>query len=101
MPLLQLTSTQTANQQFIDLRQRAAAVGQLDRFAATHNEILATLRDLDQALAKGERLYHTRKQGGEVRHWVHEFISVTYVVFPKELVGWITKYLPVPASWPE
>lgn len=101
MPLLKLAATQTANRQFLELRERAVAVGQLERFSTAHNEILASLRDLDQALEKGERLYHTRKPGGEVRQWVYQFISVTYVVFPNERVGWITKYVPVPASWPE
>ena len=101
MPLLKLAATQTANRQFLELRQRAVAVGQLEQFSAAHNEILACLRDLDQALESGERLYHTRKPGGEVRQWLYQFISVTYVVFPKELVAWITKYLPVPSSWPE
>jgi hypothetical protein len=32
---------------------------------------------------------------------IHEFISVTYTVFAEKQVGWVTKYLPVPSSWPE
>ena len=101
MPSLTLTSTQTANQQYRELRQRAVAVGQLDQFNTIHTEILGDLCNLDKAIERGERLYLTRKPGGEVRQWVHRFISVTYVVFPNELTGWIIKYASVPSSWPE
>jgi hypothetical protein len=101
MPVLKILWTRLSEPQFDDLRQRAtAAAGKLDEFAKVHNEIVTALRDPEQALEKGEPLYKTRKPGGEVRQWLHKFISVSYVIFRDEQVGWIIKYQAVPASWP-
>jgi hypothetical protein len=97
---MKLVWTGASRLQFDKLRQQAAATNKLDEFIKVHNEIVMSLRDIDQAIEKGEPLYHTRKSGGEVRQWVHEFISVSYAVFRDERVAWITKYQPVPASWP-
>jgi hypothetical protein len=101
MPSLKMVWTHLSKRQFDDVHQRAKDTGHLLEFNRTHNEIVAILRDLDRATEKGDPLYHTKKPGGMVRHFLHEFISVTYVVFADERVGWVTNYVPVPASWPE
>jgi hypothetical protein len=101
MSALKMSWTLVSKQQFDEFRRRASDTGKLDEFVKAHNEIAAVLRDLDMALEKGEPLYNTRRPGGEVRQWVHQFISISYVVFRKEQVGWIVKYAPVPESWPE
>jgi hypothetical protein len=101
VPALKLFWTRLSQEQFDRLHTRAIDTGRLDEFVRTHNESVVALRDLDTALDKGEPLYHTRKPGGEVRQWCHHFISVSYVVFRQEQVGWIVKYLPVPESWPD
>jgi hypothetical protein len=101
MPAVKLLWTRSSKLQFEALRQRADAAGKLTELSQAHNEMVAILRDLDQALEKGEALYNTRKPGGVVRQWIHNFISVTYVVFRIEQVAWIMKYQPIPASWPE
>lgn len=87
--------------QFEELRKRAMDKGRRDEFIQVHNEIVIALHDLVQAFEKGELLFRTRKAGGEVRHWVHKFISVCYVAFRREQVGLILNYQPVPSSWPE
>lgn len=101
MPALKMLWANPAKKQFDELHQRAAASGRLAEFLAVHNEIVFLLSDLDRAIEKGDPLYNTKKPGGVVRHFFHRFISVTYYLYPDERVGWITKYLPVPASWPE
>jgi hypothetical protein len=101
MPAVKLLWTRSSKLQFDALRQRAVAAGKITELSQAHNEMVTILRDLDQALEKGEALYYTRRPGGVVRLWIHNFISVTYVVFRIEQVAWITKYQPVPASWPE
>jgi hypothetical protein len=101
MAALRLEWTPSAKAEFEALRQRARDTGEAERFKQIHNEIVLALRDLDQALERGEREYSTRRPGGEVRHWVHHFLSVYYVVFREEQVGWIMKYQCVPESWPE
>jgi hypothetical protein len=100
MPAMIISWTVVSKPQFDTLKLRAIETGNLARFIAVHNTILSTLRDLDQALEKGEPVYHTKRPGGVVRHWMHDFISVNYVVFPSERVGWILGYKPVPESWP-
>src|SRR5947209_4360550 len=101
MPALKMLWANPAKQQFEKLHQRAADSGHLAEFAAVHNEIVAILRDLDQALERSDPLYNTRKPGGVVRHLLHGFISVTFCLYPADQVGWVTKYLPVSANWPE
>jgi hypothetical protein len=92
--------TKSSKAQFEELKQRSRDADHYEQFRQAHNEITTALRDLDQALEKGEAQYSTRRPGGEVRHWIHRFISVTYVVFRAEQVGWILSYQLVPASWP-
>jgi hypothetical protein len=101
MPALKVVWTYLSKPQFDDLRQKATQAGRLTDFIRVHNEIVAALHDLDQALEKGECEYHTRKPGGDVRKWVHQFIAVSYVVFPNEQVAWVLRYQPVPSSWPD
>jgi plasmid stabilization system protein ParE len=101
MAALRMEWTRAAKTQFEELKQRARETGNYERFRQAHNEIAAALRELEQALEKGEVQYNTRRPGGEVRHWIHRFISVRYVVFRAEQVGWILAYQSVPASWPE
>jgi hypothetical protein len=101
MSTLKIVWTSLSKRQFDELRQRAANTNHTDEFVKAHNTIVAILRDLDRALEMGDPLYHTHKGGGVVRHFLHQFISVTYTVFADERVGWVIKYLPVPASWPE
>jgi hypothetical protein len=100
MSALRISWTSLSKKQFDDLHQRAISTGKLAAFTKAHNEIVTALRDSDSALAQGEPLYNTRQLGGEVRLWVHAFVSITYVVYPKEGVGWIVKYSAVPESWP-
>ena len=101
MPTLKILWTHLSNRQFDELRQRAADTNHLDEFIKAHNEIVTILRDLDQATKKGDPLYKMKKPGGVVRHFLHEFVSVTYTVLADEGVGWVIKYVPVPACWPE
>lgn len=101
MPNLKLLWTRLSEPQFADLRRRATETGHVEEFIRIHNEIVVSLRDLDRALECGEPLYDTRTPGGEVRQWIHEFISVVYLVFRKEQVAWILRYQAVPASWPD
>lgn len=101
MPALKLEWTPLSRSQFEKIRQRAIDTGRYADFAAAHNEIIATLSDLDSASEMGEPLYNTRKVGGEVRHWVKRFIAVSYALFREERVGWIVKYVTIPESWPE
>ena len=91
---------QQSKAQFEELRTRAMNAGQAETFRRLHNEIATALRDLHQALEKGEVMYKPRRPGGEVRHWVLENISVWYVVFPREQIGWILEYATTPHSWP-
>jgi len=100
MATLRVEWTTSSKAQFDELRKRAIGNEQYDQFRQTHNEIAVALNDMTQACEKGELLYKTRMPGGEVRLWVHGFISVCYVVFRAEQVGWILKYSSVPASWP-
>jgi hypothetical protein len=93
--------TLASKAQFDGMRKRALDVGEQDQFKEAHNEIVVALRDLAQAAEKGELLYNTRRRGGEVRHWINCFISVCYVIFREEQVGWILAYKFVPGSWPE
>ena len=101
MPPFRMEWTRSSKSQFEALQERAIQAGRHEQFRQAHNEIVAALRDLSQALEKGELLYHTRRPGGEVRHWIHQFISVRYVVFREEQVGWIVAYQSVPESWPD
>jgi hypothetical protein len=101
MASLRMEWTATSKAQFDELRTRATSKGEYGQFAEAHNQIAVALRDPDQALEKGELLYKTRRPGGEVRHWVHRFISVCYVVFRAEQVGWILSIKSVPESWPD
>lgn len=101
MPSVKFTWTPSAKSQFEELRKRASDAGKHQQFVRVHNEIVTALRDLKMALEKGELLFATRKAGGEVRHWVHQFISVCYAVFRDEPAGWILKYRSVPDSWPD
>jgi plasmid stabilization system protein ParE len=101
MATLIIEWTRASKSQFDELRQRAIDTGNYEQFKQTHNEIVVALRDLAQAREKGELLYKTRRPGGEVRHWIHQFISVSYVVFGEEEVGWILAYRSVPESWPD
>jgi len=101
MSTLKTAWTRSSKQQFDQLRQRAAEAKRLGEFIDAHNEIAAILRDVDRAVEKGEPLYNTQKPGGVVRHFLHDFVSVTYAIFAAQGVGWIIAYLPVPSSWPE
>jgi hypothetical protein len=101
MASLKMEWTLASKAQFEELRQRAAGAGKKEQFNRVHNEIVFALQELTQALEKGELLYNTRRAGGEVRHWIHRFISVCYAVFRHEQVGWVVAYKSVPASWPE
>jgi hypothetical protein len=101
MPSLKIVWTHLSKRQFDDLRQRAKDTNHSLEFIKTHNEVVAILRDLDRATEKGDPLYHTKKPGGMVHHFLHEFISVTYAVFAAEQIGWVTNYVSVPATWPE
>lgn len=92
--------TPVARAEFDSLKRRAMEAGVFEQFRLAHNEIALTLKDLDQALLKGEPLFHTRKPGGVARHWVCQVISVWYVVFRDEQMGWIIHYKPVPETWP-
>src|SRR6516164_2630148 len=98
MSALKVLWTPLSKQQFDEFHRRAIDAGKEYEFVLAHNEIVAALRNLDSALEKGELLYHTRIPGGEVRQWVHQFISISYVVYRPEQVGWILKYLPLPES---
>lgn len=93
--------TRPAELRFEELRSRAIDTGNLPQFIHAHNELVARLRDPHQAATMGEPLYRTRLPGGEVRHWIHRFIAVTYAVFPGEQVVWIVRYQSVPESWPD
>lgn len=86
--------------QFEKCAQRAEDHGEFDQFKRTHNDIALALAGLDSSLAKGEVLYRTRRPGGEIHHWVHQFISVWYVIFRQEQLGWITRYQFFPETWP-
>jgi hypothetical protein len=101
MPAVKMHWADPAKKQFDALRQRAADTGHLAEFIAVHNEIIEILSDLERATAKGDPLYNTKKPGGVVRHFLQGFISVTYYIFADELVGWITKYVPIPVTWPD
>jgi hypothetical protein len=101
MPLLKLVWTHSSKLQFEELRQKAESVGRGGEFTITFNEIAAALKQVELALEKGEPLYHTRKSGGVVRQWVHRFICITYVVFPDDALGWVTKFQSVPSTWPD
>jgi hypothetical protein len=100
MATLRLEWTNSSKAQFEELKRRAIEHEQYDHFRQTHNEIVITLKEMTQACEKGELLYKTRMPGGEVRHWVHGFVSVCYVVFRTEQVSWILQYRSVPESWP-
>ncbi len=100
MSLLKMAWTPRSEAQFGEFRIRATKAGKYDEFRLTHNDIVRALRDLDQAQEKGERLFRTKKQGGEVRHWVYKHVSICYTIFPQLRVGWIVSYQPTPASWP-
>ncbi|MCI0739064.1 MAG: hypothetical protein L0Y72_08470 [Gemmataceae bacterium] len=101
MPAVKVHWTRLSKPQFDDLRKRAEESERLAEFSRAHNEIVLALRDLDQAMTKGEPAYRTRKSGGEVRKWVHRFIAVSYAVFPEDQVAWVLKYQPVSSSWPD
>ena len=101
MDIIKLAWMPPAKIAFERLAKRARDAGRHDEFKLAHNEIVVALRDNDQAFAKGELLFKTRKAGGEVRHWVNRFISVCYAVFREEKAGWILKYNVVPDDWPE
>lgn len=98
---LKMEWTVSSQSQFEALRKRAIDSDKYDEFRTAHNEIVGVLCTVGLALEKGERLYHTRRPGGEVRHWVYRTISVCYVVFRAEQVGWILNYQSVPESWPK
>lgn len=100
MPTLRMEWTPAARAEFETLQHRATQADASGQFKQAHNAVALALMDLDQALAKGEPLYETRQPGGFVRHWVCQFISVAYVVFPEQGVGWIVHYRSVPESWP-
>ncbi len=76
MPSLKLEWLPHSKAQFETLRDRAARSGKLDAFSRNHNHIATALREVEKAGEKGEKLYDTKKDGGEIRHWVHEHISV-------------------------
>jgi len=101
MSALRIEWTVVSKQMFEELRKRAIAKGKHEEFARIHNEIAASLRDLDRAVEMGEPLYRTQLPGGEVRHCVHRFISVCYVVFKERRVGWVLQYRSVPENWPD
>ena len=101
MPALKIVWLDLSKQQFEELRRRAVDTNRYPDFVRRHNEIVGILRDLDRATQRGDPLFHTNKPGGVVYHFLHDFISVTYAIFAQERVGWVMKYLPVPASWPE
>jgi hypothetical protein len=101
MAAVKMEWTRTSKSQFDELKKRAIDAGEYEQFKQAHNEIVVTLRELSQALQKGELLFNTRRPGGEVRHWIHRFISVCYVVFRNEQVGWMLAYQSVPESWPD
>jgi hypothetical protein len=100
MAALRMEWTLSSKAQFEELKKRAAATGKGEQFKQAHNEIVNTLREAASALEKGELLYRTQRPGGEVRHWICHFLSVCFVVFRDEQVGWILKYNSVPESWP-
>jgi hypothetical protein len=92
MPLLRLEWTVVSRPMFEHWRSHFTAIGRGHDFSRVHNQIVTVLTDSEQAMEKGEALFNTRKPGGLVRLWVHEFISVCYVVFPQERLGWILRY---------
>jgi len=101
MAALRLEWTQASKAHFDALQKRAKDRGAADQFKQAHNEIVAALSDHTNAMELGEVLFKTRKPGGEVRHWVHRFLSLTYVVFRQEQIGWILRYQAVPETWPD
>ncbi len=64
MPAVKVHWTRLSKPQFDDLRKRAEESERLAEFSRAHNEIVLALRDLDQAMTKGEPAYRTRKSGG-------------------------------------
>lgn len=101
MPAVRMDWIATSRTQFELIRQRASDAGKHEAFRQAHAAVVNSLRDLSLASQNGEKLYNTRLPGGEVRHWLCGFLSVCYVLFPAERVGWILKYSTVPASWPD
>jgi hypothetical protein len=101
MPEFKMLWIDASKAQFEQLRQRAANTGRSSEFVAAHNQIAQILQDVEKAIEKGDPLYHTKKPGGVCYHLLVRFISVTYIVFEEEKVGWILKYLAVPPSWPD
>lgn len=101
MTALRIVWTGSSRRQYDELQQRAANTNRLEEFANNHSQIVAILRDLDRAIEKSDPLYRTKKPGGVVRHFLHRFISVTFCVFAAEQLGWVIRYLPIPANWPD
>jgi hypothetical protein len=100
MPTLHLDWTPVSKPMFEFWKTRAAERGRSPEFATVTKEILIALQDLDQALERGEAPFQTKLPGGIARHWVHEFISASYVVFPEKM-GWILRFECMPESWPD
>ncbi|MBI3823370.1 MAG: hypothetical protein HY289_11930 [Planctomycetes bacterium] len=100
MTALKMDWATPAKKQFDELHQRATATSKLDEFLSAHKELMKILADFEQAIAKSDPLYNTKKPGGVVRHILHRFLSVTFYLFPEKRIGWITKYQAVPTTWP-
>lgn len=100
MTALKLVWSTPGEKQFDELHQRASSTGRLSEFLTVHNEIVDILSDLEQSTRKSDPLYNTKKPGGTVRHLLHQFVSVTFYLYPEDRVVCIAKYVPVPPTWP-
>jgi hypothetical protein len=85
--------------QFEKLRKRAIRAGKFAEFRLLHNEIVASLVDLQKATEVGERLNDTKRPGGEIRIWVHKHLSVRFVILRHERIAWILHYVAIPDTW--
>jgi hypothetical protein len=100
MAVVKMAWLPSSRDQFEKSAQQARDAGRLSQFQQVHNDIARALADLDAALANGEVLISTRKPGGEIHHWLYQFISVWYVLFRQERAGWILRYQLFPEMWP-
>lgn len=96
MERISLAWTPSAKAAFEKVQDRAIKAGRHTDFKQVHNEIVLSLRDPKLAFEKGEIQFKTKKASGEVRHWVHGFISVVYAVLRDEKAGWVLRYDLVP-----
>jgi hypothetical protein len=100
MSPLRMEWTQSSRAQFEVVCRRAQAGGRYADLLVVHNHMVQAFQDLNEALSRGEVLYSTRLSGGEVRLWIHGFLSVTYVVYRSQQVAFIVQYQTMPDTWP-